>query len=241
MIKKIGRAFLSLVFHVNMFLWYTYFRIFLKGTIIGQENLPKEGFIVAANHVSYLDWIILYTIFRRKFKSNIYFLAKAKLKSSPLWNFYLQSAGTIIIDYDDLHSLRQGFASIHHHLQNKEVVGIFPEGTRSPDGRLLPANEGIGRMVLNAGAPIVPIGLNGFYQAWPRHKRLPGIAPCTIKIGEPVYFNINDYPNRKEAKSAITHLIMKHIGELIDHDYGHTPAETHKVIQSLSVQHKEFS
>jgi 1-acyl-sn-glycerol-3-phosphate acyltransferase len=215
---SLSKASSSFIVDNTTYLWVKYFQIFLKGSIHGSGNIPKTGCILAMNHVSYLDWILCYSLFRRKYHKKIVFIGKAKLLNSFLWKSYLIGTGAIIIDYSSRESFKNLLSAVKSHLDNGALIGIFPEGTRSPTGKLQKAQEGIGHILIQMNAPVIPIGLIGFYEAWPRHKKFPGISKCTIQIGEPIYFNPSEF-DRKIAKSSITNTVMEAIAKLTCETY----------------------
>lgn len=233
--KLINRLFKIFFIDINGFLFELYFYFFLRGKTEGIENIPHGPCIFVFNHASYFDFCICYPLFKHKLKKKLHFLAKQKLYKSPIWRNYLIHSDTIVIDYTNLKSIKSVFIKMKECLARGDIVAIFPEGTRSDNGRMKPAAEGIGSLVLEANVPIVPVGLNGFYDAWPRHKKLPGIARCRITIGKPFVCNSADFLNRKAAKSVISHLVMHKIGELVNEDYVHTPEKIVPLIKSFVV------
>jgi len=210
-------------------LFSMYFFLCLRGKIIGHEHLPQSACILAMNHVSYLDWLILYGIFYRKYGIAICFLAKAKLLKNWLWRFLLTMTNTTTVDYDSIGSIKHAYRTLHGYLQEGYMVGIFPEGTRSPTGKLQEAKDGIAHIVLQFNVPVVPVGLIGFYEAWPRHQRLPRMGNAIINIGEPIIFRTSDYQDRKRAKRLMTTVIMQEIAKLTGDTYPYAePIRTHK-------------
>ena len=201
---------------VAQWLFDGYFHGVLRGRVIGVENIPEGGCILAFNHSSYLDWLAVYHIFAHHYHRPIYFLAKAKLQSNPVWNIYLNFAHAIVVDYDHFSTIKGALRVMSTHLQQGHLVGIFPEGTRSPDGHLLDAHDGAIWLAERANVPIVPIGLQGFYRAWPRHRVLPGIARCTINIGKPLVFEKNMDADRQTRRRQMKIILMKRICEMLD-------------------------
>jgi 1-acyl-sn-glycerol-3-phosphate acyltransferase len=186
-----------------------YFFRLLQGRVVGADHLIKEPCILAFNHSSYLDWLLVYHLFSRHYGTPVFFLAKSKLNANPLWRACIKHGQAIVVDYEQKQSIRKALSEMQAHLQAGHAVGIFPEGTRSCDGRLQPAQQGVAWLAIQAGVPIVPVALQGFYQAWPRHRRLPGIARCTIRIGAPLIEdgNIN--------RSEFTEKLMTKLGQLL--------------------------
>ena len=101
-------------------------------------------------------------------------------------------------------------------------MGIFPEGTRSINGKLLEGQTGITRLALMNRVPVVPVGLNGFYDILPKGKKFPRINKLVIDIGEPIY--LDQYYGKKLAENeieSITRLIMTQIGHLTNQEYNY--------------------
>ncbi|HQH27897.1 MAG TPA: lysophospholipid acyltransferase family protein [Oligoflexia bacterium] len=196
-----------------------YFFVLLKGKIYGTENLPESGFILAANHASFLDWFIVYPVFMRKLKRRVYFLGHRKLFAHAFWGRFLKNAQTIPVDPGKPRSVSYAYAAAVEYLRRGEIVGIFPEGTRSTDGRLQQAKDGAAALALATGVPVVPVGLSGFWAAWPKGKKLPGIAPAAISIGCPLRFSLRPGEKRKAARKNVTKTIMTEIAKLLGADY----------------------
>jgi 1-acyl-sn-glycerol-3-phosphate acyltransferase len=163
-----------------------YFFRMLQGRVVGSDHLIKAPCILAFNHSSYLDWLLVYHLFSRHYGIPVFFLAKSKLNANPLWRACIRHGQAIVVDYDQKQSIRKALSEMQAHLHAGHIVGIFPEGTRSADGRLQSPQAGVAWLAIQAGVPIIPIALQGFYEAWPRHRRFPGIARCTIRIGAPI-------------------------------------------------------
>lgn len=191
---------------------FYFFRI-LAGRVVGLENLISGPCILAFNHSSYLDWILVYHLFKQHYGVTVHFLAKAKLNANPLWRACLRHGQTIVVDYEQTRSIRKALGAMRKHLSANHVVGIFPEGTRSADGRLQNPQEGVAWLAVQAGVPVVPIALQGFYEAWPRHRFFPGKACCTIRIGEPIAF---PRKNTAEAdRGVLTQKLMSKLEQLL--------------------------
>lgn len=142
----------------------------------GVEQVPQEGgILIAANHTSYWDIPLLGCSLPRQ----VDFMGKAELFAVPLVGTFLRALGGFPIRRGQMD--RQALVEALRRLQAGRAVGIFPEGRRSPDGRLLPGRPGIGILVATARVPVVPAYLEGT-QRW---TRLPRI---TIRFGAPLDF-----------------------------------------------------
>jgi 1-acyl-sn-glycerol-3-phosphate acyltransferase len=159
--------------------------------IIGLENVPKTGgAILASNHLSFIDSIFLPLVVERRMA----FLAKSEYftgKGLKGWatKFFFTATGQLPIDRSggkaSEASLNSGLAV----LGRGELLGIYPEGTRSPDAKMYRGRTGVARMVLEAGVPIVPVAMIDTEKVMPIGKRLPKIRRIGIIIGEPLDFS----------------------------------------------------
>lgn len=145
-----------------------YFRWFHFIRITGRENLTIDGpAIYASNHVSYYDpFIVMLGEFRK-----IHFMAWDALFKHPWFGRHLLEWGAFPVDTTGADP--GGFKTCLKHLKAGEKVGIFPEGERSRTGELLPLKEGVARLAMNAGVPIIPIVISGAHKAWPRGEFAP--------------------------------------------------------------------
>lgn len=187
------------------------------------ENLPKNGgYILAMNHVSYLDFFLTFAYFKVTHKRNIYFLAKASINYNFVWNMFLRYSNAILVDYDNFSSIKTVYLTIIELLKQNEIVGIFPEGTRSETGKLLEAKSGIGHIInRHKNVPLIPVGLNGFYEAWPRHHKVMGISRCDITIGHPIDIKSDESGKSQDVKKVLTTKLMKEIAVLTNQDYNY--------------------
>ncbi|MFD0265839.1 lysophospholipid acyltransferase family protein [Streptomyces sp. NPDC127106] len=166
-------------------------RLLFRPRIEGLENVPAEGAaIVAGNHLSFSDHFLMPAILKRR----ITFLAKAEYFTGPglkgrLTAFFFRSAGQIPVDRSGRDAgqaaLREGLAV----LARGELLGIYPEGTRSHDGRLYKGKVGVAAMALGAGVPVVPCAMLGTFEIQPPGKKIPKIRRVTIRFGRPLDFS----------------------------------------------------
>ena len=197
------------------------FEKYCKGEINGLNNIRdvRTGFILAINHNSYLDWLILYSIFKIRYNMEITFLAKEKLFKSLIAHKLIKAANCIKVS-DSAGISISALRRICKIIKNKGIVGIFPEGTRSPTGQLIKAKDGAAKIAVLSKAPVVPVGLIGLHETWPKHKPFPThFHKCIINIGKPIYLNNIINASNKHNFKYITNTIMKSIGKLIGQDY----------------------
>lgn len=202
------------------------YRIWLK-KIEGLDNIPKNGqFIIAANHSSYYDVILPHILILPKINKKIHALVNSEYWNYPVCRQFLNVGECIPVFVEKKnHSKeknRQSLDKALAYLLKKEPVLIFPEGTRSYDGKIGRGRTGIARLALKAKVPVLPFGIIGANKVMPRGKTLPRLARCSIKIGRPLHFG--KYHNKKINKKMlreVTTKIMREIAALIGQKYNH--------------------
>lgn len=185
----------------------------------GLENLPKKGAcILAANHASYMDHIIIsgYTV--SQVNRKVHFLAKKEHFDNFLKKAWHDYAGAIPLDRQKggkkalrwaIKALRQG-----------KIIAIHPEGTRTLTGKLQKGRTGVAQLALEAGVPVIPIGLIGTFEILPKGKYIPKAKKAVMNIGKPIHFP--EYYNKKINKRIlreVTNKIMKEIARLSKQEY----------------------
>jgi 1-acyl-sn-glycerol-3-phosphate acyltransferase len=197
-------------------------RLVFRPRIEGLDHVPASGAaIVAGNHLSFSDHFLMPAILKRR----ITFLAKAEYFTGPgikgrLTAAFFRSAGQIPVDRSGKEAgqaaIREGLGV----LAKDELLGIYPEGTRSHDGRLYKGKVGVAVMALKAGVPVVPCAMIGTFEAQPPGKVVPRVHPVTIRFGEPLDFSrYAGMENEKAVLRAITDEIMYAILTLSGQEY----------------------
>ncbi|AJE87632.1 MULTISPECIES: lysophospholipid acyltransferase family protein [Streptomyces] len=199
-----------------------FLRLAFRPRIEGLEHVPEEGAaIVAGNHLSFSDHFVMPAILKRR----ITFLAKAEYFTGPglkgrLTAAFFHSVGQIPVDRSGKKAgqaaLREGLGV----LGKGELLGIYPEGTRSHDGRLYKGKVGVAAMALKAGVPVVPCAMIGTFEAQPPGQRLPSLRRIAIRFGEPLDFS--RYAGMEDERvilRAVTDEIMYAILRLSDQEY----------------------
>ncbi|MES3031269.1 MAG: lysophospholipid acyltransferase family protein [Patescibacteria group bacterium] len=189
--------------------------------VTGLDNIPSTGgVILAMNHQSYFDFLCLAAISPR----NIHFLAAEKFFNHWLWKHLMKTTRQIRVDRraDDKSELH---AVVHSHLDDRRVIGLFPEGTRSPhENDMLKAFTGVAQYGLFKKVPIVPVGIKGAFPVMSVHDKKPKfLKNIEIHIGEPIYFS--EYHQRNDLThldyKAVTHKVMQEISLLSGKRYSH--------------------
>jgi 1-acyl-sn-glycerol-3-phosphate acyltransferase len=161
-------------------LFRIYFRLYHRGKIYHADRLPAEGaFILAGNHVSFLDP----PFFGLACEREAFYMARDTLFRNPVAGWILRSWNCVPINRDrgDIGALR----TVMRLLGEGKAVLMFPEGTRSRDGRLQEARAGIGMIVARSGAPVMPMRIFGTDRALPRGASFPRPVQVTVMFGEP--------------------------------------------------------
>ena len=200
-------------------------RAFMK-EIEGKENIPKDkAFIIACNHASFFDDAAVPSVVIPVIDKKIHFyISHNYFKKFFLGIFLEKVAEGIPIaakKSDDSNKINEGgFKQALEYLKKNEPVGIFPEGTRSLEGKLQKGKTGIARLALGAKVPVLPIGIEGSYRILPKGCFFPKFKRCRVKIGKLMYFN--KYYNKKINKQLLTRItreIMKEIARLSNQEY----------------------
>lgn len=184
--------------------------------LVDAENIPATGgFILAGNHVSYLDPALLWCVMPRE----THFVAKSELFENKLLGWFLQNVWAMPITRASAD--REAITRASTLLTGGEPVGMFPEGTRRRPGSeastdLGAAHAGVAFIAIRAGVPVVPVGIVGTDKALPKGAKIPRFPRVTIRIGEPVSPDEFTEGGRKEKLAAMTAEIMKRIATARD-------------------------
>ena len=184
----------------------------------GFDRLPESGpAILCPNHVSFLDSAFVMLQVSR----NISFVGKAEYMDSWKTKFLFPMMGMIPIDRSGGDKSQAALETAEAVLQRGELFGIFPEGTRSRDGRLYKGRTGAARLALKVGCPIFPVGVIGTREIQPPEAKAPKLRQeCTIKIGRPI--DVERYRDRVDDHRVlrqITDELMFEIRDLTGQDY----------------------
>ena len=188
----------------------------------GAENVPDKGpAIVASNHLSFADWLFMPLALDRRitFVAKSDYFTRAGLKGWAQKRFFA-GTGQVPIDRSGGRASESALRAGLKVLQRGELFGIYPEGTRSHDGRLYKGRTGVARLALLSGAPVIPSAIIGTDIIAPPGKILTKIVSPTVKFGRPLDFS--RYAGMSEDRfilRSITDEIMYAIMELSDQEY----------------------
>lgn len=210
-----------MVYPIGKRIVFPFVRLWIE-EIKGLENVPKEnGFIIAANHASYLDHYAVGAAMIPLLNKKVHFLSKKEHFDNPLKAAWHTWTGAIPLDRQKggKEALRFAIKA----LKQGKIIAIHPEGTRSLDGKLMRGKTGVARLALSAKVPLVPLGLIGTFEILPKGKYMPKFKKAVINIGKPMYFD--EYYNKRVTKRLlreVTTKIMKEIAKLCRQEYSYT-------------------
>ncbi|MER8045503.1 lysophospholipid acyltransferase family protein [Streptomyces sp. NPDC094032] len=197
-------------------------RLLFRPRVEGLDHVPEEGAaIVAGNHLSFSDHFLMPVMLDRR----ITFLAKQEYFTGPglkgrLTAAFFRGVGQIPVDRSGQEAGRAAIREGLGVLARGELLGIYPEGTRSPDGRLYKGKVGVAVMALTAGVRVVPCAMVGTFEIQPPGRVLPRIQRVTIRFGEPLDFSRHaGLEGRREVVRAVTDEIMAAILALSGQEY----------------------
>ncbi len=202
---------LNLIYWISRGIVRLWLRIWLRFETHGGENVPATGgCLLASNHVSYLDPPVVACGIGHRV---IHFLARDTLSRSLIGRWFFRSVQTIPIDRTrgDVAALKKGLNC----LKRGQVLALFPEGTRSPDGELKPAKGGVGFLIAKAEVPVVPVYVEGTYKSFPKGSCIVKPGKVRVFYGPPIqpaeFAAIGD---DRESYQKIGDLVMSRIAAL---------------------------
>lgn len=197
-------------------------RLLFRPKVTGRKNFPRTGAaIIASNHLSFSDSIFLPIVAPRR----ITFLAKSEYftgKGLKGWisRMFFTGVGQVPIDRSGGRASEAAVQTAIKILAEGKLLGIYPEGTRSPDGRLYRGRTGMARIAIEAGVPVVPVAMIGTFEIQPTGQVLPHIKRVGVAFGEPI--DLSGYKDRLRDPAALreaTNLVMKALQELGGQEY----------------------
>lgn len=197
--RRYEHARYPIVYGLSHYIATVVYDIAFRGEIIGTENIPEEGpFIICANHSSHLDPPALATIIHRQIAP----FARKTLWHNKISSWWMSTIGGIPVDRDaaDIKAIRAVLQALDRGLS----ILLFPEGTRSQDGRLQPAKAGVGLIACKTQVPVLPVRIFGANKAFPPGGKITP-SPIDMVIGQALqpadYDNPDDGKNRYQAAS----------------------------------------
>lgn len=197
-------------------------RLVYRPWVEGAENVPAEGgAILAGNHLTVVDSIFMPLVLERK----VVFLAKSDYfteRGVKGWmkRVFFGGTGNVPVDRAGGRASEQALQTAMNILGRGELLGIYPEGTRSPDGRLYRGKTGVARMALEAKVPVIPIAMIGTAEMQPEGRLIPKIMRPGVRFGEPLDFSrYEGMENDRYILRSITDEIMYELMKLSGQEY----------------------
>jgi 1-acyl-sn-glycerol-3-phosphate acyltransferase len=191
-------------------------------TVVGAENIPATGpAIVASNHLSVVDSIYLPLMVERPvtFAAKSEYFTGTRLRDRAI-GAYLRATNQLSTDRAGARAAQEMLEAALGLLSEGQLFGIYPEGTRSPDGRLYRGRTGVGFLALHSGAPVIPVAMVGTERILPPGHKVPRPGRIEIRIGEPLDFaEYRGQPAGARQRRAVTDDVINAIQKLSGQEY----------------------
>jgi len=198
-----------MLYKIGRFLLRIFYKVFCKLKYIDGDRIPKTGgLVLASNHVSYHDPFVVGLVIRKR---RVNYMAKTELFEQKYVGRFITIMGAFPVERDKVD--RKAIKKAVGFLKNGEVVGMFPEGTRSKDGKVGEGKHGAAMLSLMADVPIVPAAVTGTLNAKLKSGIIPKYKQVTVKYGDPIYPNQFE-GSRKEKMYEITDKVIDSIRKL---------------------------
>lgn len=216
--------------------------LLFRPKVTGLRNVPTNGaVIIASNHLSFSDSIFMPLVVPR----NVTFLAKSEYFTSPGLAGFIKkltfiALGQVPIDRSGGKRSEAALLTGLRLLKEGHCIGIYPEGTRSPDGRLYKGRTGIARLAIESGAPIIPVAMFNTAEIQPTGQVVPKVRRVEMVFGEPIYLD-GDSTDLALLRT-LTNQLMEKIAQLSKQEYvSHTYASDAKdAIKKSKTDNTEF-
>lgn len=197
-------------------------RLVWRPRVEGRTNIPAEGpAILASNHLSFSDSIFLPLVVRRP----IFFMAKKEYFTGKglrglFSRLFFTGVGAVPVDRSGGRAARAALDAAKRVLSEGKLWGIYPEGTRSPDGRLYRGKTGVARLSLECGVPVIPVAMMNTDEIQPIGKLLPRLKRVRIRIGKPLDFSrYAGLAGDRFVERSVTDELMYELMELSGQEY----------------------
>ena len=210
-----------MVYRLTKLALWPYLRLGFRVRTQGLEHVPARGAaILASNHLSFCDSLFVALVLRRQ----VAYVAKAEYFDDWRTAWFFRGCGHIPMRRGPGAEWRRALESAVGVLEDGHLLGIYPEGTRSKDGRLHRGHTGLAMVALRTGAPVIPVGITGTREAQPIGRRIPRpFHTITIRIGAPLDFSAyKDRAGERRVLRYVTDTVMAEIQRLSGQEYaGH--------------------
>ncbi|WP_079102608.1 1-acyl-sn-glycerol-3-phosphate acyltransferase [Streptomyces sp. TP-A0356] len=197
-------------------------RLMFRPRVEGAEHIPADGpVILAGNHLTFIDSIVLPVVTKRQ----VFFIGKDEYVTGKgfkgrLMAWFFTGVGMIPVDRDGASGGVAALMTGRRVLEEGKIFGIYPEGTRSPDGRLYRGRTGIARLTLMTGAPVVPFAMIGTDKLQPGGRGMPRPGRVTVRFGEAMEFSRYEGMDRdRYVLRAVTDSVMTEVMRLSGQEY----------------------
>lgn len=161
-----------------------FFSMMFHPEVKGMQNLPTEGpYILAPNHQSFLDGPMVVAYLEKSILRQTYFYAKREHVKNPFARFVASNHNVVVMD---MRTLKESICQLAEILKHGGNLVIFPEGTRTKDGTIGTFKKTFAILSKELGVPVVPVRIDGAFEAWPRHKKLPKRHPVSVEYLAPI-------------------------------------------------------
>jgi 1-acyl-sn-glycerol-3-phosphate acyltransferase len=181
-------------------------RLLFNLKVLGRQHIPKHGgALIVSNHSSNVDPVVIAAFLQRPLN----FVAKSELFENPFAGWILRRLNAFPLRQGkgDIGALRETI----HRLKEGHMLNIFPEGSRSPDGKIQKFEKGVALIVRRAKVPVVPAVIVGSYDAWPMQRPMWRVAPIRVKFGPPL--NLDGLKSDDEIVAVIEREVHRMFGE----------------------------
>ena len=219
-----------------------FLHVLWRPEVTGLENIPETGgALLASNHLSILDSIFLPLVVSRP----VTFAAKSEYFTGTrlvdrMTAMYMRATNQLSVDRAGARAAQAMLEAALERVNGGARFGIYPEGTRSPDGRLYRGRTGIGWLALHSGVPVIPVAMIGTDRVLPPGHTVPKLYRIQVKIGSPLTFDaLRAEGTGGRQRRAVTDTVMEAIGKLSGQEYVPTYASVRKeeIAQEKAAQH----
>ena len=208
-----------------------FLHVLWRPEVTGLENIPETGgALLASNHLSILDSIFLPLVVSRP----VTFAAKSEYFTGTrlvdrMTAMYMRATNQLSVDRAGARAAQAMLEAALERVNGGALFGIYPEGTRSPDGRLYRGRTGIGWLALHSGVPVIPVAMIGTDRVLPPGRTVPKLYRIQVKIGSPLTFDaLRAEGTGGRQRRAVTDTVMEAIGKLSGQEYVPTYASVRK-------------
>jgi 1-acyl-sn-glycerol-3-phosphate acyltransferase len=199
-----------------------FLHVLWRPDVTGLENIPETGgALIASNHLSIVDSIFLPLVISRP----VTFAAKSEYFTGTrmvdrVTAMYMRATNQLSVDRAGARAAQAMLEAALERVNGGALFGIYPEGTRSPDGRLYRGRTGIGWLALHSGVPVIPVAMIGTDRVLPPGRTVPKLNRIQVKIGSPLTFDaLRAEGTGGRQRRAVTDTVMEAIGKLSGQEY----------------------